>query len=779
MPRPTSAPSRLRRLVHSGRPRRSGRRRLVPTWRFALFSGVAVVLLTAGFLALGLALVKVPDAHAAAVAQRNTWLYRDGTVLAQTGGTNRQSVTLDQVSPEARHAVLAAEDRGFYREGAVNPGALLRAGWNTVTGKGAQGGSTITQQYVKNAYLSHERTVGRKVRELFIALKVDATLDKDQILTEYLNTSYYGRGAYGIQAAAQAYFGVDASRLDAAQGAYLAALLNAPSAYDTATATEAGKKAAAARWAYTLDGMVKEGWLSAADRGALSFPDVRPPQPALGTTGQAGYLIDEAKAYLAASGLADEAALAKGGYRITLSIDKDRQADLQNAVARRLTGRLDPKARPGDADVQAGAVSVDPASGAVLAMYGGADYTSHFVNNATRRDYQAGSTFKPIALAAALESGARTQDGRAITPDTRYEGGNRRPVQGGPARQPYAPPNDGERDYGQITLRQATDWSVNSTFAQLGQDTGLEKVRQTAVALGLPAGTGDLAALPSIPLGVSTPSVLDMAGVYATLDNDGKRTEPWLVRSVRHDGAELALPAHRTEQAVGERTARQVTDMLRGVVSDPGGTGRRAAELGRPAAGKTGTTDGNRSAWFVGYTPEAVTAVAMFGEQQGTGNQVTLAGAAGGGRVAGGGYPAAIWTDYMKAALKGQPVRDFPGAAPARETPSADAGSAPAGSKAPSAPTASSAPSASSTPTRAPEPSSSPTPAPRPSATPVLTPTPTPVPTPTPTPTPSPSLEPSRTSDRPTSGAVPTPRPSSGGEAAASETAVLVPTPVG
>ncbi|MGF1430136.1 transglycosylase domain-containing protein [Kitasatospora sp. LaBMicrA B282] len=657
---PPDTPRSLpRRVLRSGRPRRQGWRRLVPTWRFTLVGTLGGLLLGIGLFCLGVVLVKVPDAHAAATAQRNTWLYRDGTVLAQTGQTNRQSVGLDQVSEEAQHAVLAAEDRGFYREGAVNPAALLRAGWNTATGKGAQGGSTITQQYVKNAYLTQQQTVTRKVKEIFIALKVDATLSKPEILANYLNTTYYGRGAYGIQAAAQAYFGVDASKLDAAQGAYLATLLNAPSAYDLATATEGGKRAATARWNYVLDGMVKEGWLDAADRAALTLPQVRAPQPALGLTGQAGYLVDAAKDYLVEQKLVDEAALARGGYRITLSVDPARQADLANAVQHRLTDQLDAGRRDGDADIQAGAVSVDPRTGAVLAMYGGSDYTAHFVNNATRRDYQAGSTFKPIALAAALDGGARTQDGRPITPDTVYDGGNRRPVQGGSARTPYAPPNEGEREFGRITLRQATDWSVNTAFAQLAQDAGLDRVRQTAVALGLPADTNELDPVPSISLGVSMPSVLDMAGVYATLDNDGQRITPWLVQQVQLDGDEVPLPAHQSGRAVSPQTARQVTDMLQGVVSDPGGTGWRAQDLGRPVAGKTGTTDQNRSAWFVGYTPELVTSVAMFGEQAGTGKQVTLSGAAGGGRVTGGGYPAQIWTDYMKAALDGRPVADF------------------------------------------------------------------------------------------------------------------------
>ncbi|WP_051966030.1 transglycosylase domain-containing protein [Kitasatospora mediocidica] len=641
------------------RPRRTGWRRLVPTWRFALFGTLATLLLGIGLFALGVAVVQVPDAHATATAQSNTWLYRDGTVIAQTGRTNRQSVPLDKVSPDARHAVLAAEDRSFYQEGAVNPKALVRAAWSTATGQGAQGGSTITQQYVKNAYLTQQQTVSRKVRELFIALKVDATLSKDEILADYLNTTYYGRGAYGIQAAAQAYFGIDADRLNPAQGAYLAALLNAPSAYDVSTAGPAGERGAKARWNYVLDAMVQEHWLSADDRARATFPEVLKPQSTPGLSGQAGYLVEAAKRSLLAQGVVDEAALARGGYRITLSIDPARQQDLTTAVARQLTDRLAPDRRDKDADVQAGAVSVDPKTGALLALYGGTDYTAHYVDNANRRDYQAGSTFKAIALAAALESGAKTQDGRTIDAATGYDGTSGRPVRGGTAKPPYAPPNEDDRSFGPVTLQQATSWSVNSAFAQLAQDTGLSTVRDTAVALGLPDGTGELRAEPALPLGVSTPSVLDMAGVYATLDNDGRQITPWIVQSLQLGGTGVALPSPQVKQAVSPDTARKVTSMLRGVVSDPGGTGHRAKALDRPVAGKTGTTDGNRSAWFVGYTPELVTSVAMFGEQAGTGNQVSLSGAAGGGRVNGGGFPAQIWTDYMKAALKDRPVTGF------------------------------------------------------------------------------------------------------------------------
>ncbi len=686
------------------RPRRSGWRRLIPGWRFALFGTVGTLLAGVGLFVLGVVLVKVPDAHAAATAQSNTWLYQDGSVLARTGETNRQSVRLDQVSLDARHAVLAAEDRAFYSEGAVNVKGLTRAAWLTATGQGAQGGSTITQQYVKNAYLTQQQSVSRKVRELFIAMKVDATMSKDEILTDYLNTTYYGRGAYGIQAAAQAYFGVDADRLDPAQSAYLAALLNAPSAYDVSTATADGERNAKARWNYVLDGMVKENWLPAADRAEIGFPEVRPPQGTPGLSGQAGYLVETAKDYLNSHGILDEAALAKGGYRITLSVDAARQSELTAAVQQQLTGRLDPQRRTADAAAQAGAASVDPRTGAVLALYGGTDYTKHFVNNATRRDYQAGSTFKAIALAAALESGAKTQSGQAIGPGTVYDGTSGRPVRGGTAKPPYAPPNEDDRDFGQVSLRQATDWSVNSAFAQLAQDTGLKTVRDTALALGLPADTKGLTADPSIALGVSTPSVLDMAGVYATLANDGQQITPWIVKSVQLDGRQLTLPQPQAQRAVSEQTARQVTGLLQGVVADPGGTGFRAQGLGRPVAGKTGTTDGNRSAWFVGYTPELVTSVAMFGEDPKSGNQVSLTGTAGGGRVNGGGYPTQIWTDYMKSALKGRPTGQFtqPSSSDSAGAASDSAGPSGGGSSTapgtPAAPTTPAAPAAPTTP---------------------------------------------------------------------------------
>ncbi len=411
------------------RPRRTGWRRLVPTWRFVLSTFVLGIMLVVGLFALGYYMVNIPAANAAATKQSNVYLYADGSQLARDGEVNRENVTLAQISKDAQHAVLAAEDRDFYTESAVDPKAMLRAAWNTVTGKGKQSGSTITQQYVKNYYLAQEQTVTRKVKEFFIAIKLDQVKSKNQILEGYLNTSYAGRNSYGLQAAAQAYYGVDAVALTAGQGAYLAALLNAPSEYDVIAHPE-NRPAALARWAYVLDGMVKKGWLTQSARDAITFPEPKQSIVSTGMSGQRGYLVKAVNDYLFENKILTEDELQAGGYRITTTLQKPKQDAFVKAVNDQVMKKLDKKNNKVDNYVRAGGVAIDPASGKVLAMYGGIDYTKQYVNNATRRDYQDGSTFKPFVFTSAVQNGSVTQDSRTITPNTYYDGTNKRPVQG-------------------------------------------------------------------------------------------------------------------------------------------------------------------------------------------------------------------------------------------------------------------------------------------------------------------------------------------------------------
>ncbi|MFI2432470.1 transglycosylase domain-containing protein [Streptomyces sp. NPDC018693] len=637
------------------RPKRTGWRRLIPTWRMVLGTFLVGVLLLIGLFFLGYSMVKIPPANALATKQSNLYLYADGTEIARDGQVNRENVTLAQISKDARYAVLAAEDRDFYSESAIDPKAMVRAGWNTALGKGKQSGSTITQQYVKNYYLAQEQTVTRKVKEFFISIKLDQEQSKDNILEGYLNTSYFGRNAYGIQAAAQAYYGVDAAELTAAQGAYLAALLNAPSEYDVVANPE-NRKAAEARWNYVLDGMVKEGWLEKSQRDAAKFPTPREESAAdTGMSGQRGYIVQAIRGYLIKHDIVDEESLAAGGYRITTTLQKDKQDAFVDAVNDQLMAKLDKKNRKVDTYVRAGGASVDPKTGHVVAMYGGIDYIKQYTNNATRRDFQVGSTFKPFVFTSAVENGSTTQDGRPITPNTVYDGTNRRPVQGWSGG--YDPANEDDVSYGNITVRTATDKSVNSVYAQMAVDVGPEKVKQTAVALGLPADTPEMHPYPSIALGVANASVLDMAEAYATLANHGKHGTYTMIDKVTKDGVEVTLPEQKATQAISREAADTTTAVLRSVVEK--GTATAALAAGRPAAGKTGTAEEDMAAWFAGYTPELATVVAVMGQDPVTAEHKKLYGALGLPRMNGGGAPTDIWAQFTKEALKDTPVTDF------------------------------------------------------------------------------------------------------------------------
>ncbi|MYW98492.1 MULTISPECIES: transglycosylase domain-containing protein [unclassified Streptomyces] len=645
-----------RKPGRKARPRRTGWRRAIPTWRMTLGTLAGLVVLLGVGIFAAYRLVDIPAANASATAQSNVYLYSDGSVIARDGDVNREKVKLSQVPPTVQHAVLAAEDRDFYSDDrAVDVKAMIRAGWNTVTGKGKQGGSTITQQYVKNYYLGQERTVLRKAKEAIIAVKLNREETKDQIFEGYLNTSYFGRNAYGIQAAAQAYYGKNVEELTTAEGAYLASLLNAPSAYDVVAHPD-NRPAAQRRWNYVLGGMVKERWLTAAERATTRFPTPGEAKPPNGLSGQRGYIVQAVEDYLNRRGILDPKTLATGGYRITTTLDKAKQDAFVTAVTDNVMSKTSSD-RDADRNVRVGGASIVPETGKVVALYGGIDYTKQYVSNATRRDYQVGSVFKPFVLTSAVVNDSTTQDGRRITPNTVYDGTNKRTVVGVQGSTDYAPANEDDVDYGDITVRIATDKSVNSVYAQMAQDVGPAKVRETAIALGIPADTPDLTAAPSIALGTANASVLDMAEAYATLADHGRHGGHVLVEKVTKDGAEIELPERTTEQAVSREAADTTTAVLRSVVE--GGTGTAAQTVGRPAVGKTGTAEEDRAAWFAGYTPDLASVVAVMGQNPDTGAQTPLYGALGLARVNGGGVPAETWAAYTEAALRSSPVQEF------------------------------------------------------------------------------------------------------------------------
>ncbi|MEV4431781.1 transglycosylase domain-containing protein [Streptomyces sp. NPDC049585] len=626
-----------------GKPRKTGIRRFF-TWKLLLAYFVALIGLAAGaFYALYL-YVDVPgEGNKAAQAQSNVYKNQKGEIIARLGEVNREEVPLSKVPKDVQNAVVAAENKNFWTDPGVDLKGTARGILNTVMGRGKQGGSTITQQYVKNYYLDQRQTVTRKVKELIISLKVQDQKPKTEILAGYLNTSYFGRNASGIQAASRAYYGKDVDKLSLEEGAYLAALLQAPSQYDWGTATDAGKRNVEARWNYVLDKMVEQKWLDPEKRKAMQFKPPGQPKPPAGLTGQNGYLVQAARQEMIGELKRQgrpESDFAAGGWTITLSIDPKKQAALEKAVKNQLLDDLDPKAREVDGHVQPGAVSVDAKTGHIVALYGGQDFLKHQLSNATRGDYQPASTFKPLILASALQNESKTQSGQPITPSTTYDGTNKRPVVG-PGGDGFAPENEDQYSEPAINVQMAMNKSVNTVFAQMAVDVGLSKVKKTAVDLGMKS---DFEEVPSMSLGSMGASPLEMAGVYATLDNHGKKVTPSIIKSVSWKGENYKLPNPAgDERVVSRNTADGVTSVMTGVVED--GTASVVASGRYQVAGKTGTSDDNKSAWFTGYTPGLVTSVGLFGEGPG-GKQVTLMNAGGEGRVNGGKQPAKIWAAY-------------------------------------------------------------------------------------------------------------------------------------
>ncbi|WP_326580757.1 penicillin-binding protein [Streptomyces sp. NBC_00481] len=690
-------PPGKKRFIDYPRAGKYGAMRWVPSWRqvTGLFIGFFGCLVAAA--GIGYAVVAVPNPAEAATAQNNVYYWSDGTQMVATGGeVNRQIIAYEKIPKEMRYAVMSAENKTFETDSGVDPMGIARAVVNMAKGGQTQGGSTITQQYVKNAMLDDQsQTLSRKVKELFISVKVGASVDKDEIMRGYLNTAYFGRGAYGLQAAARTYFGEDAEKLDASQCAFLAAVLKGATYYDPAGATsidpaatsQANTKRATERWRWILGEMVKDKHLSASERAKYpDFPKIQSPRSNAQLGGQIGYLVDTAKGYILNNTDITQKQLDQGGYEIHTTFDKSKVKELEKAVNKVRKENIKPDLRPKtDTHVQFGGASVSPKSGAIEAIYGGEDATKHFTNNADVTGAQVGSTFKPFVLAAAMTWGKRdpaldpeqAQDERTIvSPKSLYSGKNNLKIRDYDGEiwtneegKEWLQANDDDASYGsppkyQIDLREAMRVSANSAFVQLGMDIGLSRVKEAAVEAGLKKGSLTGTSYPSFSIGISDPSAIRMAGSYATFAASGKQNDPFSVKTVEHEG--LTVFDHdgiaEVKRAFTSEVADNVTDVLKTVVDE--GTGTSAQLTGREVAGKTGTTDGNKSAWFVGYTPQLSTAISMyrmddnesnknrtFLEMYGTGGQETIHGAS---------FPAEIWHDYMEDALKGEPAEDFP-----------------------------------------------------------------------------------------------------------------------
>ena len=599
------------------RPGRTDWRRWIPSWRQSVGGVLAAVGLSGLFLVVAYATTDIPsNLNTYATQQDNVYFWSDGTPMARTGWVQRQAMPLKDIPTDVRWAVLAAENQSFYSDPGISVKGIARALYRTVGEGDTEGGSTITQQYVKNVYLTQNQTVSRKFTEAMISLKLDNKMSKDKILEGYLNTSWFGRGTYGLQRASQAYYGKDVSQLNASQGAFLASLLKGAGLYDP-TLSKANHARAVARWSWILDRMVKIGKLSPAERATYkTFPEPLKQSKTYDTGKQSDYLVELATQYVKKTAHISDKDFDLGGYQIYTTFDRNRETELTDAVNKARKDAVEKDAaKAKTAHYGASSVASD---GRILAVYGGPDHRTQGYNDSNSTTVPAGSAFEPFVYAAALEHGVTKTRGRpptSVTPDTLYDGDDAVPVTTpeGPywdrSGKKVAAHNDGNKSYGQISLRQALAQSVNTPFMQLGMDTGLTTVRKTAEDAGLLSSSFG-AQVPALSLGNATPSALRMASAYGTFDAGGVHTEPYSVRRITRNGAAVALERPEPVRAISKTTASEVTDALTDSFGLAHPTAAKTA--GTEVAGKTGTTQDDTAAWYVGTAESVSTAVVVY-----------------------------------------------------------------------------------------------------------------------------------------------------------------------
>ena len=564
----------------------------------------------------------LPDTNQLTVAERRpsvTILADDGSIIATFGDLFGQPLTLKEMSPYLPKAVIATEDRRFYSHFGIDPIGLLRAGFADVrTGRLVQGGSTITQQLAKTVFLTPERSLSRKIREALLALWLEHRFTKDQILEIYLNRVYLGAGTYGVDAAAHRYFGKSAARLNLYESAVIAGLLKAPTRFNPTR----DRQATAARAAQVLDLMVETGAIQQQEAQAAEKSGVELNRIAVARPGMryfADWVADQVRDF---AGTGDR----------DLTVRTTLDPRMQNA-AEAVVG--DVLARHGTQDVvsQGALVAMTP-DGAVRAMVGGRDYNESQFNRATQAQRQPGSAFKPFVYLAGIEAGLRPED--------RFVDG---PIQIGNWR----PHNYTNRYLGEVTVAEALAESINTVAAQVAQRAGIANVIAVANRLGI---TSELAQDASIALGTNEVNLLELVSAYAPFANGGTGILAYGITEIRDSSGALVYrrSGSGAGQVVPPDEVGTMNAMLSGVVAH--GTGKAAA-LPRPTAGKTGTTQEYRDAWFIGYTADLVAGI-WFGNDDNTPMN----------RVTGGSLPAPAWRSFMLAATQGMPVRALPSGPP-------------------------------------------------------------------------------------------------------------------
>lgn len=624
----------LHRAPGSKGPKPKGRRKhLIRKWFLGVI-GAVLVLGVAAFAYL-YAITDIPEPESIAISQNTTVYYADGTTEIGTFSEQNREIIDCSVLPEyVGDAVVSSEDRTFYTNRGIDFVGIARALWNNITTGTRQGGSTITQQYAERYYLGDTTTYLGKLREAVLAVKITQTQDKDEILCNYMNTIYLGRGAYGIQAAAQAYFDKDAADLTISESALLAGIIPSPSTWDPAVDADQAE----ARFERVIGIMEEDGYITADEADEATMPETIEYTVSNAYAGTNGYLLQMVRDELVDSGSFTAEDLDTGGYSIITTIDKDKQ-DLMYSVVSPTQNGMEGTIPDG---MEFGGISVDAQDGSIIAVYAGEDYLTQQLNHATQSQYEIGSTMKPMALLGAIQEG--------VSLDTLFNGNSPRTYDGITT----SVANFNNVSYGWINLYQATANSVNTVYMDIQEKLGTERIAEIATTAG--AESDDLdGSNPFTVLGNNALTTADVARMYATIANQGQRSTLHIVSNVQNsDGEDLYRAPTSTEQVFDANDCALVAEAMTGTVQY--GTATEAQAVGHTLAMKTGTANDGFAASAVGYTPSVVSVFAMwYPDDDGNPQEIPSFGG-----YTSSGYPVHLFTEYMTEALAGTENEEFP-----------------------------------------------------------------------------------------------------------------------
>mgnify|MGYP000752471958 CR=1 FL=1 len=582
-------PQRPKHTSHRAPKKTRKHKHLVLKWVLGIFA--ALIAAGIGLFAYMYITTEIPQPEKFALAEKTTVYYNDGTTpIGSYAEQNREIISCADLPDYVGNAIVASEDRSFYTNKGIDPIGIARAFYNNLTTGSRQGGSTITQQYAERYYLGETTSYVGKLREAFLAVKIAQAQDKSQVLCNYMNTIYLGRGAYGIQAAAKAYFGKDAKDLTLSEAAMLAGIIPAPSVWTP----DVNPKQAEKRYKRVLNIMDEDSYITPDEKKAAKFPQTIEIQQNNQMSGPNGYLLTMVQNELVNTKAFSKQDLETGGYKIVTTIDKSKQDLMFSTISPSQNGMqgIVPDG------MQFGALSVNPKDGSIISLYAGDDYLTKQLNNVTQATYEVGSTMKPFALLAAVNEG--------VSLNTYFNGNSYRTFPG----ITETVSNYGGENLGYVNLYTATEQSSNTVYMDLQTKLGAQKIAETARQAGVDDSSLD-GSNPFTVLGNNGLTLKDMTQGYATLANQGNKPTLHIVAQVQTaNGTDLYNAPTSAEQTFEANNANLVTKALTGVVQR--GTATEARATGHTIAGKSGTANDSNAASFIGYTPSMLTSVAMW-----------------------------------------------------------------------------------------------------------------------------------------------------------------------